>query len=138
MSLENESSKFLFLDKILFIFLLLFLLTGCQSNIADNSSDNIYKEANEVFLIIKNNGLNESLNDYNEMKIDKFKEKYINNADKYENEKELLSEMESLINSYRLYYVSIGMKDKKSEDFYKKSFDIAIKKLDKKFESLNK
>jgi len=137
-SLENESSKFLFLDKILFIFLLLFLLTGCQSNIADNSSDNIYKEANEVFLIIKNNGLNESLNDYNEMKIDKFKEKYINNADKYENEKELLSEMESLINSYRLYYVSIGMKDKKSEDFYKKSFDIAIKKLDKKFESLNK
>ena len=138
MSLENESSKFLFLDKILFIFLLLFLLTGCQSNIADNSSDNIYKEANEVFLIIKNNGLNESLNDYNEMKINKFKEKYINNSDNYENEKELLSEMESLINSYRLYYVSIGMKDKKSVDFYKKSFDIAIKKLDKKFESLNK
>jgi len=137
-SLENESSKFLFLDKILFIFLLLFLLTGCQSNIADNSSDNIYKEANEVFLIIKNNGLNESLNDYNEMKINKFKEKYINNSDNYENEKELLSEMESLINSYRLYYVSIGMKDKKSVDFYKKSFDIAIKKLDKKFESLNK
>jgi len=50
----------------------------------------------------------------------------------------LLSEMESLINSYRLYYVSIGMKDKKAEDFYKKSFNIAIKKLDKKFESLNK
>jgi hypothetical protein len=120
------------LKKLLLFPILLLFLFGCQSQSISNE-DNLNQDAKSVYLIIKDKKLNESsLSESERGQIDEFNDTYIKNYDKYKN-KDLIMNMEKLINSYDFYYGSIGQKDLDSARMYKERLTKEISILDKEF-----
>lgn len=112
-------------------FLLIFLLLGCQNQ---NSSEEIYNQANYIYLAIKDKVENDSpLPDeiYDEMET--FKKQYIYKYKEYPSDKELIGEMDILINSYTSFNVSKGLNETDEVKMYQTRLNDSIKKLDKQF-----
>jgi hypothetical protein len=119
------------LKKYTLPFLLLFLLIGCQSQTV--SSDTLHSDAENIYTIYKNSLDKGYLDEDEHKQVDEFQSKYIKNLKDYSSDKELISEMERLINSYSFYNVAIGLKNKDGEQMYKQRFEDSISKLDKQF-----
>lgn len=118
------------LYRFIIIFLLLTFITACQNN----QNDDLIKDAEYLFNVINNEiTSNERLTEYDHDRIDKFKQRYINNYEKYESDRNLLLSMEKLINSYQLYYVAIGQGTEEDVDFYQKKLETALFDLDRVF-----
>jgi hypothetical protein len=111
--------------------LFLIILVGCQQKA---SSNDIYNEANNIYLTIKDTvESNSNLTEDESDKVDEFKQKYINNYKDYPSDEELISKMESLINSYRFYKMAIEMNKTDGIKMYKENLDKALNELDKEF-----
>lgn len=112
-----------------FMIATLFLLIGCQATATDDSSIN--EEAKEVYNIIENRwNNNESPSETQNETINNFYDKYVVNYKDYPADEEVLSEMDILINSHKLYYVAVGVNDKESQERYMSQIDTAIEKMD--------
>lgn len=110
---------------------IILILTGCQS---EEDKNELRIDAENVYLSIKNEILSgESMSDYQKEQVNDFKDKYINNFDKYKDEEKLLSDMEKLIFGYEFYYVAIGQNDEETVKKKQDEINDALLSLDKQF-----
>lgn len=97
------------MNKIIALFTSLLLLSGC-SLYQNKSNEELINDAKVVVAIIQDSWTNkESLSEYDHEQIEEFQEAYVNNIDKYQEYEDLLMSIDSLIYSYRDYFVSLGL-----------------------------
>lgn len=110
---------------------ILLILTGCQTKA--NGTD-LNSQAKEIYLSIKEHWDNkEPINENEQEEINKFTEEYIYNIDEHSSDEELITEMDQLINNYRLYFVASGQNDEASKEKHEDAVNESLANLDKQF-----
>lgn len=118
--------------KLYFILIICFtlLIIACQRQSV--STENLYQDAESIYSEINENWADGRYIN-NQQKIEDFKVNYIDNYDKInENDKEIVLLMDKLINSYKLYFVSMGTKGSDVNN-YKEKIEESLNELGSKF-----
>lgn len=110
---------------------LISILCGCQEQAKDNT---IYNEAEEIYLAIENSWSNgEYISESDQEQLAKFNEEYIVNYKDFPSDKNVIMEMEKLINGYQMYYTAIGQDNVEAKDRYNNNVNEALTNLEKEF-----
>lgn len=120
------------LNSLILILLISSLIVGCSNQTA--KTDDLYNDAEYLYETINENWQNKGyLNKTDQDYTNKFVNNYVENYDKFnEADKEIIMEMDKLIHSYKLYFVSNGVKGEDVNNYEKKIND-SLNALSDKF-----